>query len=226
MSGAIFQLCFIASLYTLFLSYQDQQSTGWAFYTLLLLGLGSIAQPQALWLVPVYWLLMGLTIYSLSWRTFFASVLGVLCPYWFMAAWILFGNDGDFTPLISHLEALVSYTLPADYASIGLPTMAFTGLTVVLTLIGIFHFVHTSFRDKIRTRQLYYSLMLLFGIATVVLAIQPQHSDMMLRVMIATGSPLIGHFIALTTTRLTNILFCIIVTAVVLLTAINLWMPS
>lgn len=226
MSGAIFQLCFIASLYTLFLSYQDRQSTGWTFYTFLLLGLGSVAQPQALWLVLVYWLLMGFTIYSLSWRTFCASVLGVLCPYWFMVAWILFGNDGDFTPFISHLEAVVSYTLPADYASVGLPTMVFAGLTVVLTLVGSLHFVHNSFRDKIRTRQLYYSLMLLFGTATVVLAIKPQHSDVMLRVMIATGSPLIGHFIGLTATRLTNILFYIILTAVGLLTAINLWMPS
>ena len=62
LTGAIFQLCFITSLLTLFRTYQDKESTGWIFYTFLLLGLASLAQIQALYFVPLFWLIMAVTI--------------------------------------------------------------------------------------------------------------------------------------------------------------------
>ena len=46
----------------------------------------------------------------------------------------------------------------------------------------------------------------------------------MLRTMIITVSPLIGHFISLTSTRITNIAFFVIIAITVLITGFNLWM--
>ena len=57
----------------------------------------------------------------------------------------------------------------------------------------------------------------------VFLILQPQHYDMLIRIMIIAASPLIGHFIALTRTRFTNIAFLIITGAIFILTAVNLW---
>ena len=224
--GAIYQLCFITSLYTLFRCYQDRTSMGWTFYTFLLVGLGSMAKVQALYLIPLYWLLMAVTVYSLSWRTFTASLLGLICPYWFASAWILFAHEGDFTPLLEHLAELGHYQLPADYASLSLPLILTFALITILTLTGIIHYIRTSFRDKIRTRQLYYSMMMLYGYASLLLVFQPQHDDVMLRTMIIAGSPLIGHFLALTSTRWTNIALYVIIAASFILTAFNLWMSS
>ena len=48
----------------------------------------------------------------------------------------------------------------------------------------------------------------------------------MLRVIITAGSPLLGHFLALTSTRVTNIASYVIAASVVLLTVFNLWMAS
>lgn len=226
MPGGIFQLCLVTSLYTLFRCYQDQQAAGWTFYTFLLLSLGSLAQAQALWFVPVMWLLMATTIYCFSWRTFAASLLGLLCPYWFAMAGILVGNQGDFAPLTTHLGQLAHYPLPDGQHWLQMPQLLTFALVTVLTVTGIIHFTHNSFHDKIRTRQLYYSMMMLYAAATLAVCLQPQHADMMLRVMIVTGSPFIGHFIALTHTRITNIAFCVIIGALALLTAFNLWMSS
>ena len=86
------------------------------------------------------------------------------------------------------------------------------------------HYFRTSFRDNIRIRQLFYSLIILNLFCTLFLIAQPQHYDSMMRVMIITASPLIGHFISLTHTRVTNIAFLVILAITVLLTGFNLWM--
>lgn len=222
--GAVFQLCIMASLYTLFKCYQDKTTTGLAFYTFMLLGLGSLAHVQAFYLAPVYWLLMAITIYSLSWRTFSASLLGLMLPYWFYTTWVIFLNDCDFTPLASHLEQLGHYTFPGNYLALTLSQVLVFALVTILSVTGMVHYFRTSSRDNIRIRQLFYSLIILNIFSTLLLIVQPQHYDTMMRVMIITASPLIGHFISLTRTRVTNIVFFVIITITVLLTAFNLWM--
>lgn len=224
LQGAIFQICIIASLYTLFKCYQDKTTAGLSFYTFLLLGLGSLAHVQTLYLVPIFWLLMAITIYSFSWRTFSASLLGLMLPYWAFTAWILFSNDCDFSPLLTHLEMLGRYSFPNDYLALSLPQIMVFVLTTVLSMTGMIHYFRTSFRDNIRIRQLFYSLIILNLFCTLFLIAQPQHYDSMMRVIIITASPLIGHFISLTHTRVTNIAFLVILAIMVLLTGFNLWM--
>lgn len=234
--GAIFQLCIISSLYTLFRCYQDKTATGWTFYTFLLLGLASLAQAEALWLIPAYWLLMATTIYCFKGRTFTASLLGLLLPYVAFATGILCLNEGDFTPLGEPLglteggltlrlltEGDPRLLLP-DYASVSVPLILTSVLVAVLSLTGTIHYIRTSSRDNIRIRQLFYSLILLDGLATVLLILAPRHYDAMLRLMIITCSPLIGHFLALTSTRITNAAFYVITVTTLALTALNLWM--
>lgn len=225
-SGAVFQLCLVTSLFCLFKCYQDKQAAAWAFYTFLMLGLASMASALTFWLIPVVWLMMATTLYCLSWRTFTATILGLLCPYWFALAWILCFNEGDMMPLLEHLMETGHYILPADYLSLSASQILTFALLTILTITGIVHYSRKYFLDKIRTREIYYSLMMLWGLATLLLIIQPQHDGTMLRVIIIAGSPLLGHFLALTSTRVTNIASYVIAASVVLLTVFNLWMAS
>ena len=224
LSGAIFQLCFVTSLYTFFRCFQNREAAGMTFYTFLLVGLGSLAEVHAFWLVPLYWLTMAGTIYCMSWRTFSASLLGLLLPYWFGAAWIAYAEAGDFTLLQHHLEPLWQLTFPPDYQSAGLSAVVTYGFVIILMITGSVHFVRSNFRDKIRVRQMFYVLMIFSLFATLMLALQPQHQDMMLRVMIVCVSPFIAHFVSLTSTRITNAAFSVMTAATVMLTAFNLWM--
>ena len=223
-AGAIAGLSFVAGLYTFFKCYQDKLSTGWTFYTFLLISLGSLAIPQMLWLVPLLWLLMIITIYSMSWRTFSASMLGLVLPYLTYVTGVLLFQEGDFTQMGEHMAQLVSFTYPVDYMSYGLPGILVFALVSLLTLTGIIHYLRTSFHDKIRIRQLFYTLMFIYGYASLLLVVQPQQADLLLRVMIISGSPLIGHFISLTSTKVTNIAFIGIIILTVLITGFNLWM--
>lgn len=220
--GAIVQLFFIASLTALYNCYQGKDTPGWTFYTFLCLGVASLADIHILFFVPIFWLMMAVIVYSLCWRTFFASLFGLLTPYWFWIAWTFWREDGNPTPILQHFSDLASFQVPYDL-ELTTPQLLLLALVTVLGLIGSIHFLRTSYLDKIRTRQLYYSFFIIGLSALVFLILQPQHYDMLIRIMIIAASPLIGHFIALTRTRLTNIAFFIITGAILILTAVNLW---
>lgn len=220
--GAVVQLFFIASLTALYNCYQDKDAPGWTFYAFLSLGIASIADIHILFFVPIFWLMMAVIVYSLCWRTFFASLFGLLTPYWFWIAWTFWREDGNPTPILQHFSDLASFQVPYNL-ELTTPQLLLLALVTVLGLIGSIHFLRTSYLDKIRTRQLYYSFFIIGLSALFFLILQPQHYDMLIRIMIIAASPLIGHFIALTRTRLTNIAFFVITGAILILTAVNLW---
>lgn len=223
--GAFVQLCFIAALLSIYNCYQDKESPGWTFYAFLCLGIGSIAEVHILYFVPIFWLMMIIIVYSLSWRTFLASLIGVLTPYWFWAPWILWRQNGNMTDLKNHVSALVDFQVYETNPLTTQQTLLLI-LVIVIGMTGAIHFIRKSTFDKIRTRQLYYSFFIIGPSAFIFQILQPQHYDMLIRIMIIAASPLIGHFLALTKTKITNIAFFVITTVVLALTAFNLWISS
>lgn len=221
--GAVIQLCFIASLLFFYNCYQDKETPGWTFYTFLFLGLGSIADIHFLYFVPIFWLMMVIIVYSISWRTVVASLVGLLTPYWFWTAWILWQENGNITSITKHLLAVTDYQMPVPLTS---QQALLLGLIVLLGITGAIHFLRTSSRDKIRTRQMFYSFFIIGAAAGILMVLQTQHYDMLIRIMTIAVSPLIGHFLALTKTKITNIAFIVISVAVLALTFFNLWTSS
>ena len=225
LEGGIVTLGLIASLSTLFVTYQNREAMGWIYYTFLILGLTSLVKVHLVVLIPIYWIIM-IFISSLSLRTFIASVLGLLTPYWIGIAVMLVLNKGDFTPYIGHFQPLNDITFFTAYDSIPLSHYLTYAFLVILTITGIIHFLRTSYNDKIRTRQLYYSIMFFNIMVLILLPLFPQHFDLLFRPAVILTSPLIGHFIALTHTKVTNIAFYAILITALLLTAFNLWTSS
>ena len=222
-SGAFFQPALIASIFCLFKTYQDRSSAGWTYYTFLFLGLGSLLDVHALYLLPVFWLMMILTVYSFSWHTFMASLLGIATPYWFTLAWYAWQGEGDISPWLQHFAEFASLQLPFSYSVLGLQHLLLIVFLVSLFLLGAIHFVVTSYKDKIRVRQMYYSLIVLMIFSCILVALLPQLYHLAFHVMIISVSPIIGHFMALTSSRLTNILFFVLAAVTLFLTSMNLW---
>ena len=97
---------------------------------------------------------------------------------------------------------------------------------LLLTIIGTVHFIRQHHNDKIRIRQLY-GFFIWMNLATaLMLALQPQHYDFLIRMMFVCTAPVIGHFLALTHTKLTNIAFFLLVIITLVITGYNLWMSS
>ena len=72
-------------------------------------------------------------------------------------------------------------------------------------------------------RQMYYSLIVLMIFSCILVALLPQLYHLTFHIMIISVSPIIGHFMALTNSRLTNILFFVLAAVTLFLTSMNLW---
>jgi hypothetical protein len=223
-NGAVIGVCAAAMFHPLFRCYQNQTAAGWVFYTFLCLGLGSLKFVWLLYYVPVIWLLLTFHISAMSWRTFAASLLGVVAPYWFAAVYFIY--LGNFSIAEAHFAALVDYSGLADLSLLTPERTAVALVVIVLALMGTVHFLRNNYKDKIRIR-MFYDCFMVVGLATIVfMVLQPRHFDTLMSMLIVSASPLVGHFFALTETRVTNIVFIATTVVVVGLTVMNLWMLS
>ena len=226
LEAGITMLCLTASLLTLYKTFQDKAAVGWVFYTFLLLGLITLMKVHAFWLVPVYWLVMVFCLGSLGWRTFLGSLLGLILPYFYLAAIVFYRFKGDFKPFTDHFLPLTDFQFPYHYTQIPLQHILTYAFLLILSLTGIIHFLRTSYNDRLRIRLFYYSFMLIVLTMFVLIALQPQHFELFVQMAIIMTSPLIAHFIALTHTRITNIAFLVIVITAVALIGFHVWISS
>ena len=219
---AIAQLMVIAAYLILFQTYQDAASAGTTYYGFLCIGLASMADVHILFFLPLMWILMWSCLQTLSWRTFFASLLGILTPYWFAGCWLIYQED--FMPLAEHFAALGDFRTPFDFSLLSIGQIATFILIVVFSAVGAIHFWHTSYLDKIRIRHLYSFFIRMNLLTFLFICLQPQHYDFLIQLAIINTAPLMGHYISLANSRLSNFIFCCIVLLTLALTTYNIWM--
>jgi hypothetical protein len=225
-ANAVMQMGAAASLFLLWHCYQDKKAVGWTFYTFICLGVGSIMHHQVLFYLPVFWIIMGWYTYSLSWRTFCASMIGLLTPYWFCLPYYALQGEDSIELLTSDLSTFSDIMSLPDYSVLNITKLVYLGFLVILMVIGSIHFLNNTYKETIRVRQIYFSLILLAAFSLFLLSVQPHCYDMVIHVLILTTSPMIAHFFALTNSRFTNILFIITLIIIILLTGYHLWISS
>lgn len=223
--GTVIQTCILGCLLLLFSIYQDHTATGKTFYAFALLGIASMLHVQLLWASLLLWVLMATTLMALSWKTWAASLLGILLPYWFYGCWLLY--QGDLTPFVAHFATLVPdiQTLQQeifDYTLLSRQQVLCLCLTIVSSFIGAIHFYIRKSRDKIRTRLYFYFLIWIELVATVYLFVLPQQFDISFRIITIGAAALTGHFIALSNSKVSSIIFLFIMGTTLLITLYNL----
>ena len=222
-SGAIAQLFIITFYLAIFRTYQDKTAVGWTYYAFLCMGVVSGVFVQILFFMPIVWMMMFFQFSSLSWRTFFASILGLLTPYWFALPLLLYWGNMEALP--AHFATIADFLPPAT-AAVTVNELVFFIFVVLLGITGTVHYQRKKSGDNIRIRLFYDWFIVIWITAAIFLILQPQHYDILIRLLIINVSPLIAHFLALTNTRITNIAFYAISIAALLLMLFNLWTPS
>jgi hypothetical protein len=225
-SCAIMQMGAAISFYLLWHCYQDKRSVGWTFYTFFFLSAGSIMESEVLYYLPILWIMMARFISSLSWPTFFASLVGLFTPYWLCMPYFIFQGKDSIELLTSHWEPLTHMMSLPDYSELHIHQLILLALIVILMTIGSLHFITTSYKDTVRVRQIFFSFITTAVFSIVLLLIKPHCYDIVIHVLILVVSPMIAHFFALTNSRFTNILFMITLTVILLVTGYNLWISS
>ncbi len=201
-------------------AYQDGRATGWVFYAFATLSLASISFVHILYLVPLLWIVLATNIMALSPRTFLASLLGLMVPYWFIGAYAIVFQHLDW--LSSHFAALAhpgnvfDLTVIDDHQAL---TFIFL---MILAALGSVHFLMFSYQDKIRTRMIYEMFITLSFCCLLMMLVFPTLFNGFMSLAIVVIAPLIGHFLALTHSRVSNIVFFVIIAVALLLTIYNL----
>lgn len=225
-NASIAAFCLVVSLFLLFKTYQQRQTVGWVFHSFLFLGLGSLVFPQMLVLSFFhYWYLIVL-LRAISWRSFFAGIIGLLLPYWFWAAFCALTDN--FSPIITHILRITEWHPIAIENYLYLPQswIASWAVITITSIVGGLHFLVTYYNDNIKQRMLLYIYVFQTILIQVFLLLQPQFFQTLVALLAVCASPLIAHFFALTNTRFSNLFFCFTLLLFIGLTVWNLWMPT
>ena len=218
--GSLFSLLFTVALIPLFRSYQNPNGQGDVFFAFFFIGAASLCHVHIFYFVPVLWILMFFNLQALNSRSWMATLIGLLTPYWFLMPWIVFTDNWQLA--FDHFAPLADFCFPIRYA-VFTPAVLFTVLfIIVFANIGLFNFWSKSFEDRIRVRQIYSFFAILGWCAIVFLLFQPQHYDLSIRLMIIAASPFVAHFFTHTGTKFTNILFLCSCLVAILLTILAL----
>ena len=216
-------LCLTIFLLLLFHSYQDKTSVRLLYYSHILLGIASLFYVQILLFIPLFWLLALTNIQSLTFRTWMASLLGILTPYWLLLPLLLYRRDISIAE--QHFQPLFHYGNAFDF-SLFTAGQLFTAIIVwTLGTVGAIHFLRFNYEDRIRTRQLFGFFAWTTIFATFLLFLQPDSFDPLMRIIILCLSTFTAHYFSLTRTRLAFIIFIAGVIAITLAIIFNLASP-
>lgn len=219
---AVVMVAFIAFLLLIFRAYQNPGAVGWVFYAFVALGISSIVFSKSLLFVPVLWVIMAVNVLCFSPRTLIASLLGIITPYWFVAAWLIY--QGNISYLGTHFLSALQFGTPFQFSILNIHQLLTFAFVLVLAVIGGVHFFLYSYQDRIRIRLMYETFVVLDACAVIFAILQPQYFDEMLGMSIVTTATLIGHFLALTHSRLSNITMFVLAGLALALTVFNLWL--
>lgn len=219
---AVVMVAYIAFLLLIFRAYQNPGAVGWVFYAFVALGISSIVFSKSLLFVPVLWVIMAVNVLCFSPRTLIASLLGIITPYWFVAAWLIY--QGNISYLGTHFLSALQFGTPFQFSILNIHQLLTFAFVLVLAVIGAVHFFLYSYQDRIRIRLMYETFVVLDACAVIFAILQPQYFDEMLGMSIVTTATLIGHFLALTHSRLSNITMFVLAGVTLALTIFNLWL--
>ena len=113
-----------------------------------------------------------------------------------------------------------------DYSQVTDHQILNLSFVTLLTIIGSIHFIRTSYGDKIRTRMIYETFIMLSAASIIFIILQPQHIQELGGILIVNTAPLIAHFITFTRGKFTNISFILLLIMLVLIMAYNILIPE
>lgn len=193
-TNTLVALCSVASILCLFNSYQDGASAGWIYYGFMFWGIFSLFNLHVVFFVPVLWILMATSLYSMSFRNFIASLLGLITPYWFCMVWVIYCCDYHIA--LNHFSSLLQYCPIADLSYLSVPQWLSLSLFTLLGGVGALHYLFNRYEDKIRNRMLYDFLIVVAMACLAFIILQPIHFNCLIWIMAVAVSPLIAHCIA------------------------------
>ena len=222
---AISAACLAMSYYLLFRCYQLYDSTIWIFHSFLFLGIGSLFSDIMLPMGVLFYIYLIGFLRSLTWRGLWAGILGMVTPYWCWGAWCFFTDTTE--DLLQFLGMHFLWNPVSWQAITSLPFvwMVSAGVVILLSMVGVFHYLQIRYNDKIKVRMILYIYSMQSFLLSVYLFLQPDEFQNTISLLIVSSSPLIAHYFSLTGSWLSNTFFVLSLLLCGAMAYLNLWMP-
>ena len=183
--------CLVFVIYELFNSYQLPEATGRLFNAGLLIGFAGLFMPQALWFAPLLWIGMY-QFRSLSYKSFFASLIGVLIVYWFVLAWCVW--ESDFAMFASLYSSLASFNVFSILTLLMPYQIGFAGV-ILLLVIASFYIKVDAFNNSVRVRRMLSFLLKMSVWALALILLYGNDMDSFMAILYLPVSVVIAYFL-------------------------------
>ena len=208
----------VLALFLLFETYQRPRAEGYTFHSFLCVGVGSMFFPPMLLSALFLYLSMMVHLRSFTWRTFAAGLLGLLLPLWGYLGWAIWQNS--LGAAFAEMQGVMQLVPPVYPPLQSAPTVSAI-FVLCVALIAVLHYVCTAFNDKIKVRMYFYTIIFQVLLYAVLLVMQPQWSDAVLRVLIAVSAPLVAHHLTLGRGFKVNVWFYVVLAGWLILGVYN-----
>ena len=217
-AGNVAAAALLSSFFFLFGSYQLMQPSGMLFHTFVCLGVGSLLFPPLIYLVPMYWI-GSYMFQSLTLRSFFASLVGLLLPYWFLFGYVAWQQQWSL------FAELAAKWLPSGESLQVLQPWETGTLSYLALLFAVSaaHCLLASLDDKLRTRAYLQFLILLNVVLFAGVFFFPTYCACWIALLLIGVSILAGHLFVLTHSKSSNLFFLCALIGLVLLFIYNIW---
>lgn len=215
MAGCMLLLTYTISL---LLSHQSPRPQTPVFAATVSVALLTMIMPQLAWLMPICLLSLLTPLRSFTPRALSAVAFGLLLPYLAFFCWHIH-HDSAATALQEMDAALRDYAVPllSDIVTTEISSGKFTAnpstphlhrlCMCLFGLVGIVHFLHTRYNDKVRTR-IYYTTIIMHWPAITLLQFFTTGHDSLLATMAALyNSVLLAHYFVFAKGWVANTLF-------------------
>ncbi|MCQ2220721.1 MAG: hypothetical protein MJZ12_04970 [Prevotella sp.] len=221
---ALVMFCFVSFIFLIFHTCQDDMALGAAFSAFIFIGIASLAWVNILFFVPVLLFLMFRPLYGMSLRVLSASVLGLIIPYWISSLYIIYMEGYGMAE--THIMTLTDFSWLFKYEGVTLGMTVNFAFLVVSGLLGAIHFMHNSYKDKIRVRLLFTILIIASTLLIVFISVAPPLGEYLIPILTVTTSPLIAHFFTFTNSRASNYTFIVWIVLAIAITVFSLCLTS
>lgn len=215
----------LISLYMLLGTFQEDKKTlpMRSFLTYFFLSISILIHPVTAILLIPYVVAMGSYLRAWTLRSSTAALLGLCAPFWFLLGWYLLTWDRTLPDrFIGQLQTiLISYQ--DAYATFNLKDGIRPFVITIVGICSIGHYIKTRNYDKMHTRMLLNSLILIETFLILGIWIRPQFITQVQTLFICITSILAGHYFTLGNSKITRILFIIIFISLSYLIFQNLW---
>lgn len=218
--------CLCVSYILLFRLYQLHRPQATAFHVFLMLGIGSFFAPVMLPMAVPFFLYIAIFLRSLTRKGFMAGILGLIVPYWCYAVWCFV--TGDIGSFVTRLTEMAQFELPSLESLTELPFVwqVSASFIFLLGIVSIIHYLRTNYDDKIRVRMILYIYTTQTLLLMAYLVLQPAHYPTTMALLVASASPLIAHYFALTRSILSNLFFILSLLLTAGMAMLNLYLTS